>query len=73
MIFNAILDLHWPGSVPRILWVRRKCPRCTSIEFQTADSHSLDGLLRLLALSPIRCVNCWRRYYWFAKRKANKP
>jgi hypothetical protein len=69
MIFNAMVDLQWPNSVPRILWVRRECPRCTSIEFQTADSHSLDRLLRLVALSPTRCVNCWRRYYWFAKKK----
>jgi hypothetical protein len=42
------------------------------LEFQTDDSHSLDPVLRLLALSPIRCVNCWRRFYWFGKRRSDK-
>lgn len=54
---NSVELNYWPSSVPRILWRRRNCPRCSSIEFQTADSHSLDRLLGLLALSPIRCVN----------------
>ncbi len=43
------VELNWPSSVPRILWMRRNCPRCSSIEFQTADSHPLDRLLGLLA------------------------
>lgn len=63
MSLNMIMDLRWPRSIPRILWLRRQCPCCMSIEFQTADSYFLDRLLRLVALSPIRCVNCWRRYY----------
>jgi|HubBroStandDraft_5_1064220.scaffolds.fasta_scaffold04639_5 hypothetical protein len=24
------------------------------------------GLLSMLALRPVRCMFCWRRYYWFA-------
>lgn len=66
-----IAGMNWPGSVPRLLWMRRECPLCSSIEFQTAESHPLDRLLVLLALRPVRCVNCWRRYYWFAKRSAD--
>ena len=60
-------DRGWPSSIPRILWKRRQCPLCSSIEFKTAESHPLDPFLRPFALSPVRCVNCWRRYYWFAK------
>jgi len=29
----------------------------------------MDGLLRCFALKPVRCVNCWRRYYCFAATK----
>lgn len=64
--------LNWPGNVPRLLWLRRECPLCSSIEFKTAEAHPLDRLLRLLMLRPVRCANCWRRYYWFAKRDADK-
>ena len=63
-----IVDRHWPSSIPRILW-RRRCPLCSSVEFKEAERHPLDALLRLFALFPIRCVNCWRRYYWFAQRR----
>ena len=66
-----IAGLNWPSSVPRLLWMRRECPLCSSIEFQTAESHPFDRLLGLFALRPVRCVNCWRRYYWFAKRIAD--
>lgn len=61
-------NLHWPSSVPRLLWIRRECPLCSSIEFQTADSRALDRVLRLMAFCPVRCANCWRRYYCFGKR-----
>ncbi len=43
-----IADLAWPSNVPRLLWIRRECPLCSSIEFKTAESHPLDRLLRLL-------------------------
>ena len=63
-----IASFHWPGILPRILWMRRQCPICSSIQFQLAESEPLDGLFGLFALRPVRCVNCWRRYYWFAGR-----
>jgi hypothetical protein len=62
-----IAGLNWPGRIPRLLWMRRECTLCSSIEFQTAEAKALDGLFRLFALHPVRCVNCWRRYYCFAK------
>ena len=62
-----IAGLSWPGRLPRLLWIRRVCPLCTSYEFKEAESNSLDKPLGLFALRPVRCVNCWRRYYWFAK------
>jgi len=68
-----IAGLHWPSGVPRLLWLRRECPLCSSIKFEDAELHLLDPPLRLLALYPVRCVNCWRRYYWFAKGKVDKP
>ena len=64
-----IVERHWPSSLPRILWRRRECPLCSSIEFKAAERHPLDPLLRVFALFPVRCVNCWRRYYWFAQRR----
>jgi hypothetical protein len=67
-----INGLTWPGYLPRLLWIRRVCPRCSSFEFKEAESQPLDGLLSFFALRPVRCVNCWRRYYWFAQRKADK-
>jgi hypothetical protein len=30
--------------------------------------RSFDGLLSMFALRPVRCMFCWRRYYWFAMR-----
>lgn len=56
---------------PHILWWRRNCPLCSSIEFQAAELGSWDNALGLLALNPVRCTNCWRRYYWFAREAKN--
>jgi len=62
-----IAGLNWPGRFPRVLWFQRACPLCSGVEFKTAEATFADSLLRILALRPIRCVNCWRRYYWFHK------
>jgi hypothetical protein len=35
-----------------------------------AEAQPLDALLQLFSLRPVRCVNCWRRYYWFSKATA---
>ena len=58
------------GYLPKILWMKRQCPLCSSVEFKTAEIEPLDGLLGLLGLRAVRCVNCWRRYYWFAKKES---
>lgn len=47
--------------------MRRKCPLCSSIEFKAAEPEWLDSVLALFRLRAVRCVNCWRRYYSFAK------
>src|ERR1700758_5158522 len=60
-------NLSWPGWLPRVLWLRRECPLCTSVEFCAEDSRPLDRALRILAMRRVRCVNCWRRYHWFAR------
>jgi hypothetical protein len=57
---------QWPSEIPRLLWPLRKCPLCTSVEFVPAEKHLLDHTLSWIALHPLRCVNCWRRYYAFS-------
>ena len=65
-----IAGLNWPNRLPQLLLLHRTCPLCSSVEFKEAESHLLDGLMGMLALRPVRCVNCWRRYYWFAAKGA---
>ncbi len=62
----AIAGLNWPGLFPRILWMHRQCPLCSSVQFQPAEAEALDAVFGVFGLRPVRCVNCWRRYYWFA-------
>ncbi len=64
------LETNWPSRIPRLLFGSRVCPLCRSIEFRRAEVGAMDGLLRCFALEPIRCVNCWRRYYCFAASPA---
>jgi len=54
-------------TFPKLIWMRRQCPLCSSIRFRPAEAEPLDRLFGIFALRPVRCVNCWRRYYWFAK------
>ena len=67
----SIVNLEWPSGLPRFLWMDRECPRCSSIEFRSAEPGRLDKLFMVLALQPIRCVNCWRRYYSFRGTRAS--
>jgi hypothetical protein len=53
----------WPDWLPRVLWIRRVCPRCTSVQFKPGELRPFDGLLGLMGLHPVRCMSCWRRYY----------
>lgn len=60
----------WPNWLPRVVWFRRVCPCCNSVQFKPGELHSLDGLFAMFALRPVRCMFCWRRYYWFSLRGA---
>ncbi len=60
--------MTWPDWLPRILWFRRACPRCNSVKFKAAELRPYDGLLGPFALRPVRCMWCWRRFYWFSLR-----
>jgi len=62
--------LNWPPVIPRVLWLRRACPRCSSVIFKPAEPEWADSLFILFRLRAVRCVNCWRRYYWFARRSS---
>lgn len=66
------VGMNWPSGIPRLLWIRRVCPLCSSYEFKEAESNAFDGPMSFFALRPVRCVNCWRRYYWFAKASVDK-
>jgi hypothetical protein len=50
--------------------IRHKCPCCTSVKFKAAELRPADGLLGLLGLHPVRCLFCWRRFYWLSLRGA---
>lgn len=62
--------MTWPAWLPRVLWPRRICPRCTSIEFKPAELRAYDPLLGMFALRPVRCMSCWRRFYWLSFKGA---
>jgi hypothetical protein len=62
-----LAGVRWLGKFSGLLWIGQGCPRCTSILFTEAEHQSLDRLLTLLAFRPVRCVNCFRSYYCFAK------
>lgn len=59
---------NWPYWAPQVIWMRHRCPWCTSTDFKPAEVRSFDGLLSMFLLRPVRCAFCWRRYYWFARR-----
>ncbi len=59
-------EMHWPSFAPRLLLRCRVCPLCSSIEFSPAEVGPMDRWLRLFTLKPVRCVNCFRRYYCYA-------
>lgn len=56
----------WPSWLPHLLLIPRACPKCNSRKFKPAELRSIDGLFAMFAIRPIRCMFCWRRYYWFA-------
>jgi hypothetical protein len=60
---------NWPNWAPRVLWMRHKCPSCDSVQFKAAELRGEDFLLGLMGLRPVRCVFCWRRYYWVTFRE----
>jgi len=62
---------HWPNWVPHLLWIRRECPCCNSVKFKAAELRPIDGLLAMFAIRPVRCMFCWRRFYWLTFRGAD--
>ena len=67
MYVGAMTWLNW---LPRVLWFRHMCSYCSSTEFKPGELHSSDGLLAMVALRPVRCICCWRRFYWFSFKAA---
>jgi hypothetical protein len=65
-----ITSRNWPDWLPHLLCLRRRCPRCNSVKFKQAELRATDSLLALFALRPVRCMFCWRRYYWFTLHDA---
>lgn len=54
---------QWLTEMPRVLGQRSVCPMCTGGIFRQAERGGTDRIFRLVGLLPVRCVNCWRRYY----------
>jgi len=71
MSAKGMSHMNWsrPHWAPRVLWIRRKCPCCNSVQFKPSELRPYDQLLSLFALRPVRCAFCWRRYYWFSLRE----
>ncbi len=59
-------DWDWQRLLPNMIWMKHQCPRCNSNKFKAAELRSFDELLSMFALRPVRCMFCWRRFYWFA-------
>lgn len=57
------IRLTWAQRLPLF---RHKCPHCDSVKFKAAELRPFDGLLGLVGLHPVRCMFCWRRFYWVA-------
>jgi hypothetical protein len=68
-----LASFHWPAQIPRLHWMGRPCPRCHSIEFTSAVTEPFDRLPALFFLQPIRCVNCWRKYYSLRRAEPAHP
>jgi hypothetical protein len=66
-----LVGARWLARFSGLLWFGQRCPLCTSMNFTEAEHRPLDRLLVLLAFSPVRCANCFRHYYFFAKRADN--
>lgn len=64
-------DRHGNSVFSQLIWTKRQCPFCNSVQFKPAELRSFDGLLSMLGLRPVRCMFCWRRYYWFAFSPGN--
>jgi hypothetical protein len=65
----GVLELNWPSFAPRFLFRCKSCPLCSSIEFNSAEFGPMDAIMHLFTLKPVRCVNCFRRYYCWSSTK----
>jgi hypothetical protein len=61
--------MQWPASLPRILWVQRKCPACAATRFNTGGRPFTEKMLHTFGLRRVRCAACSRQYYWFIGRE----
>lgn len=66
----SVETIIWPRWLPRVLWMRRRCPFCKGSQFKPAELRPYDVLLALFFLRPVRCKFCWRRCYWISLRGA---
>lgn len=61
-----LINIPWLSRISRLLLFSQKCPLCTSVYFNQAEYQSSDRILALFGFRPVRCVNCFRRYYRYA-------
>ena len=65
-------DLNWHNGIPQFFVMRERCPLCRATEFQVSMPSPVTNLLRTFAIRRVRCMNCWRRYYWFRLGKLRR-
>lgn len=59
-----------PSWATSRIWIQHQCPRCDSVKFKPAEARWFDPLLAFVAIRAVRCMFCWRRYYWFSLHEA---
>jgi hypothetical protein len=70
-MMRLLSDMNWCNGIPRLVVVNERCPLCHATEFQISMSHPLTNFFSAFWLHRVRCMNCWRRYYWFTNRIFN--
>ena len=60
--------LDRPVRVPRMIWMHRECPYCTSIQFNRSEGTAFaTGCCISLPFGASVALFDWRCYYWFVR------
>jgi hypothetical protein len=62
-----LAGMRWLGKFSGSFGLVKSAPCVRRSLFTEAEHQSRDRLLTMLSFRPVHCVNCFRRYYCFAK------